>query len=248
MPRSASNMPLCRVSSAAITSTCANTSRARAVKSSRLPMGVATTYSVPAPADACVVMPISMCPSLYNDRHAAVETRDMQERLILRTWKAAVLATLSLLAAGCQTPQTATTGPSAERLMAQADRLSRDKQYAAAAQAYEELAAKQTGELRSRILLRAARDWLRVPEVTKAQALLPQIIDQSLPSPDRVLRQLVGARIALLQRQPERALAELDRIPAPYPRDQAAEILELRTLALFDYGRPVGAVMSAIDR
>jgi outer membrane PBP1 activator LpoA protein len=172
----------------------------------------------------------------------------MQERLMLRTRKAAVFAALSLLAAGCQTPQTASTGPSSERLMAQADRLSRDKQYAAAAQAYEELAAKQTGELRSRVLLRAARDWLRVPDVAKAQALLPQIIDQSLPAPDRVLRQLVGARIALLQRQPERALADLDRIPAPYPRDQAAEILELRTLALFDYGRPAGAVITAIDR
>ena len=172
----------------------------------------------------------------------------MQERLMLCTWKAAAFAALSLLAVGCQTPQTATTGPSSERIMAQADRLSRDKQYAAAAQAYEELAATQTGELRSRVLLRAARDWLRVPEVAKAQALLPQIIDQSLPGPDRVLRQLVGARIALLQRQPERALADLDRIPAPYPRDQAVEILELRTLALFDYGRPAGAVITAIDR
>lgn len=170
----------------------------------------------------------------------------MQECLMQRASKIALL-TVALLAAGCQSTQTVTT-PSSDRIMAQADRLSRDKQYAAAARAYEDLAATQTGELRSRVLLRAARDWLRVPDVAKAQVLLPQIIDQSLPSPDRVLRQLIGARIALSQRQPERALAELDRIPAPYPREQAAEILEVRTLALFDFGRPVGAVMTAMDR
>jgi len=171
----------------------------------------------------------------------------MQERLMQRTSKIASLAALVLLIAGCQTPQTVST-PGSDRVMAQADRLSRDKQYAAAARAYEEVAAQQTGELRSRVLLRAARDWLRVPDVAKAQALLPQIIDQSLPASDRILRQLVGARIALAQRQPERALSDLDRIPAPYPREYAADILEVRALALFDYGRPAGAVITAIDR
>lgn len=171
----------------------------------------------------------------------------MQEHLIKRTSKWAGLAVLALLLSACESTPTATT-PSSDRLMAQADRLSRDKQYAEAARAYEELAATQTGELRSRLLLRAARDWLRVPEPTRTQALLSQINGQSLPTPDRILRQILAARIALMQRQPERALAELDRIPAPYPREQAAEILEVRTLALFDYGRPAGAVITAIDR
>jgi len=174
----------------------------------------------------------------------------MQDPLLERAMKAArfafTIAGLTLLAA-CQTAQSPTAPPS-DRIMAQADRLSRDKQYAAAAKAYEELAATQTGELRSRVLLRAARDWLRVPDVAKAQALLPLIIDQSLPASDRILRQLIAARIALAQRQPERALAELDRIPAPYPREYAIDILEARTLALFDYGRPAGAVITAIDR
>ena len=43
---------VCRVSSAAIRSTLASTSRARALRSPRLPIGVATTYRVPGPLKA----------------------------------------------------------------------------------------------------------------------------------------------------------------------------------------------------
>lgn len=158
----------------------------------------------------------------------------------------ACLALVSMLTTACQTTQVSAP-PRADRQFADAEKLSREKQYAAAARIYESAASNQSGELKNRVLLRAAREWLRASDVNRAQALLQTIGDQ-LPPSDLIARQLLASQIALQTRQPQRALAELDRIPAPLPREYAADILEARSQALFAYGRPVGAVMTALDR
>jgi outer membrane PBP1 activator LpoA protein len=96
-------------------------------------------------------------------------------------------------------------------------------------------------------LLRAAHSWLRAEDLPRGQDLLKQVGTQ-LPAGDLPLRSLASAEAALLDRRPDRALAELDRIPQPYSRELAPDVLEVRARAQFAYGRPLGGVTSALDR
>jgi outer membrane PBP1 activator LpoA protein len=159
------------------------------------------------------------------------------------------LAVLALAAlSACQTAgEGVPSSAGSSRQLAQADRLSRDQQFAQAAQQYEDIAAQSAPDLRNRLLLRAARDWLRAENLQRGEALLRQVGD-SVPPPDQSLRGLVAARVALLSQRPDQALSELDRIPQPMSREDAPAALELRSKALFAYGRPAGAVMTALDR
>jgi outer membrane PBP1 activator LpoA protein len=157
-----------------------------------------------------------------------------------------VLAAFAI--AGCETPGgPASTTTNGGRGIAQADKLSRDGQYAQAAQLYEDLAAQSPADVRNRLLLRAARDWLRAENLQRGEPLLRQVGDAVAPA-DRTLRNVVAARAALLAQHPDRALTELDRIPHPLPREEAPAILEVRSKALFAYGNVAGAVITALDR
>lgn len=158
-----------------------------------------------------------------------------------------ILGLLLVLIAACETQPTQTERPAANRQLAQAERLSRDGDHAAAAQAYEALAAQSPGELRDRLLLRAAREHVRAGQSDNANRLLSQV-STSLPSADFALRAQIVAELALLNNRPDRALAELDRIPQPLPKDAAAEVLALRARALFATNRPAAAVTTALER
>jgi len=172
----------------------------------------------------------------------------MQARMKKPICKFAFFAACAFWIAGCQTPAVKSVAvPGADRSVAQAERLARQKEHAPAAQAFEESAARQNGDLRNRLLLRAAREWARASDLSRAQALLQQIGEQ-LPPAELTLRRIVAAEVALLAHQPDRALSELERIPAPPSRQDAPEILALRSRALFAYGRPLGAVLAALDR
>jgi uncharacterized protein len=133
------------------------------------------------------------------------------------------------------------------RQLTQIEKLVRDQQYAAAAQEYEELAQRSTPDIRDRLLLRAAREWLHANELTRGETLYRQVAN-TLPASDAALRAIVAARIAMATQRPGQALDELDRIVQPWPRDDIPEILELRAQAQFALGKPVGAVMTALDR
>ena len=172
----------------------------------------------------------------------------MQKRLS-GTW--AMLALFALTA--CETPapgtapsQGANNLPNA-RQVAQAERLSREQQYVAAAQLYEDLANRSSGAIRSRFQLRAATDYLRANDTARGTALLTEAHDH-VPPADYGLRSLADARVALAANLPQQTLAELDRLSQPWPRDTAPEILELRARALFANGNPAGAVIAALDR
>src|SRR5688572_30355743 len=159
---------------------------------------------------------------------------------------AALLA--ALLASACTMPVTQTgREPADRRLVTQAEKLSRDGDHRGAAQAYEQAAAQAPGELRDRFLLRAAREYLRADQTEQASALLKQV-STTLPTADFALRAAVAAEINLQSRQPERALAELDRIPQPLPREYASELLALRARALFGVNRPAVGVATALER
>jgi outer membrane PBP1 activator LpoA protein len=154
----------------------------------------------------------------------------------------------ALLASACTVPVTQPgREPTDRRLVTQAEKLSRDGDHRGAAQAYEQAAAQAPGELRDRMLLRAAREYLRADQIEQASTLLKQV-STTLPGADFALRAAVAAEINLQQQHPEKALAELDRIPQPVPREDASDLLALRARALFALNRPAAGVTTALER
>lgn len=163
----------------------------------------------------------------------------------LRHWLVLAFACAGL--AACETPVTQPQGPGAERQAAQAERLSRQGDARGAARLYETVAERSAGELRNRFLLRAAREHVRADDPERANELLGQV-STSLPSADFALRAQVAAELALAANRPEAALAELNRIPQPVPRDSLTDVLALRARALFALNRPAAAIHTALDR
>ncbi|HEX2493847.1 MAG TPA: penicillin-binding protein activator [Steroidobacter sp.] len=157
------------------------------------------------------------------------------------------LSVLVLLAAGCETQPVQKEPTTTSRELAQAERLSRSGEHAAAAQTYEAMAAQSPGELRDRFLLRAARERVRADQVDAANALLGRT-NTSLPGADFAMRAQIVAEIALRSDHPDKALAELGRIPQPLPRESVADILALRARALFALNRPAAGVGAALER
>jgi len=168
----------------------------------------------------------------------------MQGRLVYL----AALILASCLLAACVTPQGPQTGyPNQERQLAQAEKLSKSGDPLGAGRAYQTLAQQSGGELRDRFNLRAAREFLDGGDVQQAQKLVSSVGD-NVPSSDFALRAAVLADIALRTGHADRALAELDRVALPLPREWAPDLLQVRTQALFALGRPVQAVNTALER
>lgn len=155
---------------------------------------------------------------------------------------------LLLMLAACETT---TTGgpprPNTNRQYEQAERLSREGNPREAAKQFEQVASQSPGELRDRILLRAAKEYLRADAADQAAAILKQISPQ-LPTRDAVDRTLVSADLQLRAGRADRALSELNQIPQPLPQDALGDILSLRSRALFAANRPAAGVMTALDR
>jgi outer membrane PBP1 activator LpoA protein len=101
--------------------------------------------------------------------------------------------------------------------------------------------------LRNRFLLRAAREHLRADQSDQAGALLKQV-GTTLPGADFALRAAVAAELNLKQQKPDRALAELDSIPQPLPREDVSDLLALRARALFALNRPAAGITTALER
>jgi outer membrane PBP1 activator LpoA protein len=139
------------------------------------------------------------------------------------------------------------TGSTSNRQFEQAERLSREGNAAEAARLYEQAALQSPGELRDRLLLRAAREYLAANDVENATAIL-QRVSATLPSRDSAQRAIVAADLALRAGRAERALNELSRIPQPLPQESLSDILALRSKALFALNRPAAGIMTALDR
>lgn len=165
----------------------------------------------------------------------------------MQGYRALILAAACVASlVACETGR-APVSPNSQSLRSQADRLVRDRQFANAAHIYEDLAQHAAPESRGPLLLRAARSWLKAEDLPRGENLLRQVGDQ-VPASDSTLLSLTAAEAALLERRPERALVQIDRIPQPYPRDLAPDVLEVRARAQFAYGRPTGGVTTALDR
>ncbi len=148
--------------------------------------------------------------------------------------------------ASCTTPPSQPV-PGVDRQLAQAEKLARDGKYQEAAQAYETLAAQSPKELRDRLLLRAAREYLLSGDSDKVTATLAKV-SPALPAQDFAMRAQIAAELALQSNNPARALTELDRIPQPLPRENAPDILALRARAQFALNRPAAGVTTALER
>ena len=158
-----------------------------------------------------------------------------------------LVSTLVMLAA-CTPTQTGTQGQGApDRVAQRADRLAREGSHQQAATAYQQAAGTASRELRDRFLLRAARQWVLADDPKQATITLAQV-SPTLPTVDYALRAEVAAELALREQKPERALAELDRIPQPPPQEHIGEIQRLRALALFQMNRPAAAIAIAMER
>jgi len=160
----------------------------------------------------------------------------------------AIMLLLLAVLYGCAPAPTRAPPPAApEQLVMEAQRAASAGDHQTASARYEAAARASPGDLRDRLLLRAAYAALDAGNVERAATLLGEVTG-ALPSADFSLRARVAARIALASRRPERALAELDRIPRPIPREDAAEILALRAEAQFALARPVDGLRTLQER
>lgn len=158
-----------------------------------------------------------------------------------------VAALLLVLLTACSTPPSQPQRLGVEKQFSQAEKLSREGNHGEAARVYEALATQSSGELRDRFRLHAAREHARIGQQERARALLKEV-DTSLPTADFILRAQVAAELALQAGRPQQALAELERIPLPLPRDGAGDILALRARASFAGNRPAAGVDAALER
>lgn len=185
--------------------------------------------------------------SLSSHTHAVAATPS-SGRLGTGSIRDGLLCLVALLGiASCATPPGHPTQTGIEHRMAEAESLSREGKYQDSAQVYEAIAAAAPRDLHDRLLLRAAREYVRAGATEKASAQLSQI-SANLPSQDLSLRAQVAAELALRAQHPKQALSELSRIPQPPPSADAPEILGLKARALFALNRPVDAVGAALER
>jgi len=156
------------------------------------------------------------------------------------------LCLLTLLAA-CNTSPLQPEGPGVDRQLAHAEQLARDGKYTEAAGVYETLASQSQKELRDRLLLRAAKEYLLAGDTAKVNATLAKV-SASLPTQDFAVRAQILAEMALLAKNPAKALDALNDIPQPLPRESAADVLALRARAQFALNRPAQGVATALER
>lgn len=195
---------------------------------------------------ATVLLHVCAQPTAYGAAPEASRAYALRGRMkLLREAALSVIALLSIASCAVGPVQPPQTG--ADRQLAQAEKLARDGKYQEAAQVYETLAAESPKELRDRLLLRAAREYLLAGAGDKANATLTKL-SPSLPAQDFASRAQITAELALLARNPAKALTELDRIPQPLPRENAADILALRARAQFALNRPAAGVTTALER
>lgn len=131
-------------------------------------------------------------------------------------------------------------------MLLRAQRESSAGQHGDAARTYEELARQNRGRLQDGLQLRAAAEWLEAGDLARAEAMLTEA-GNTPASDDAALRARVAAELALRNRRPQDALAELDKAPQA-SGDAASRLLALRSRALFDLNQTPAAVTVALER
>lgn len=136
---------------------------------------------------------------------------------------------IALAVAGCalDTARNGVRSPEHEALQ-RAQQDEQDGNYEAAAREYSALAAEASELKRPAYLLRAAGVLLRGNHIEQARRLIDGIDDNTLSANQRMQRQLIAARIALADNNPQRALKLLQmNIAADTPATLRADRHEL---------------------
>src|SRR5450631_3471726 len=231
MPNALSSVPVCRVSSAAITLQACRVSRARALKSPKLPIVVATTQRRPASA-------------FFTILRASIKGSRCEGMGVIsrRPWLLCAVLTLSLIAA-CSLVKPVETSVDKQT---RARTLGLEGKHADAARAYAELAADITADHDSYELL-SAEQWVaagNVPAAKQALAAVSADARSKLPTS----RALVAAEIAVAENDGAGAIHELDSIGVPTSGDLAQNYWFLRGQGAFLTGHPVEGTRAFIER
>src|SRR6202790_4413645 len=233
MPKCCSRTPVWRVSSAAIKDTLCKISRARCERSSKLPIGVATTYSRPAGSIATIIFAFS----IFQERKgmAAILRRP---RLPLY---AALAVSLTLAACSLLKPE-----HPPEDKQERALRLGQEGKHTEAAKAYAELADLQPANHDNYELLSAEQSLAASDIAAANQAFAAVSADARVRLP--TARALVAAEIAFAENDGARAIQELDQIAVPTSADQAQIFWWIRGRNAFLSGHPVEGTRALVER
>lgn len=165
---------------------------------------------------------------------------------LARSVCAGSLLLIAVALSGC--PSTGVRGPQPPGAdVATAERLARDGQARQAAQLFEQLAAQSSGTKRTGLYLEAARQWNAAGAYSEAERVLafigPTVTGQQLTA-----YTLLSAEVALAQKNPQRALDQLQRLGTPADPESAANALALQARAQFALADAVAGVKTLIAR
>jgi uncharacterized protein len=145
---------------------------------------------------------------------------------------------VATLLAGCAPGALDRTAQQLEVRTAEAQRLEGDRQWQAAAEAWQGAAELARGADRDQALVAGAEAWLRAGEPLNASAALAGV--SADPGPElRARRALAEATIALRAGRPADALRALEGVPVGPGDPEAARLLALRADAAFANRMPV---------
>lgn len=167
---------------------------------------------------------------------------------LLRALPAALLA---LALAGCETPRVALpSAPEPAISTAAAEQAERAGEFVLAAREYERLAEVARGAQRQDMLLHAVSALIKAGELREARHRLGQVNITGLDTSFAARRQILQARLLMLDGKNERAIRQLNDALGARQLNPAliAEILSARAQAELALENPVGAVRNLIQR
>ncbi|MFO1426965.1 MAG: penicillin-binding protein activator [Steroidobacteraceae bacterium] len=120
-------------------------------------------------------------------------------------------------------------------------------EYGAAAREFEGLAADNAGTVSNSYLLRAADAWAEAGKPGEARRVLASVVGELAPA-QRTDRQLLDARLALVEGDAARGWATVSALNEPTDPGQATRLFALRQQLAFATSRPLEGVRAEIAR
>jgi len=161
-----------------------------------------------------------------------------------RSLSVTLLVLLTVLLGACQG---AAVRPDTDAQAVRARAAADQGQFVAAARLYQDLAGRSEGTAADHYRLLSAGQWLAAGDLAQADSLM-QAIAGPLQKDDYALWALLGARIALARKEPQKALEALQAAPTPPPQALAPDFLAVRGLALFQLQRVEDAILAFMER
>ncbi len=165
----------------------------------------------------------------------------------LRIRAGLMLIILALLVTGCGPERFVRPETPTDADVTRAEQFSSNGQHGAAAAVYRDLANRGMPEARQRYTLLAVREYRLGGALDTAQQLIERL-PQPVAAENRPMWAQVRAELALSLGNPEQALEYLAQAGRPESDDIAANLLLIRSEALFRLSRPAEAVTTLLER